>query len=100
MPVELSDYERLLGALRQLNTADAAIRTKIIELLVHKIEVTAEGFDIDYYGGESECERGLASAGPRPSGDKKETTEFFQVGGSKVFCKMAVPAGIEPATAL
>jgi site-specific DNA recombinase len=84
MPVELSDYELLLGSLRQLNTADAAIRAKIIELLVHKIEVTAEGFDIDYYGGESEIERGLASAGPRPSGDKKETTDFFQIGGSKV----------------
>ncbi len=83
MPVELSEYERLLGALRQLNTADAAIRSKIIELLVHKIEVTAEGFDINFYAGESEIERGLAHAGPVPSGHKK-TTELFQVGGSKV----------------
>ena len=88
LPVELSAYQAFVDSLRQLNTADPAIRTKVTELLVHKVRVTRDGFDIDFYAGESEIERGLAEAGPRPSGDgdtsKKETTDFFQIGGSKV----------------
>lgn len=88
MPAELSAYQSLVNSLGQLNAANPAIRTKIIELLVHKVRVTRDGFDIDFYAGESEIERGLAEAGPRPSGgagsSKKETTELFQVGGSKV----------------
>lgn len=84
LPVELSEYQSLLNSLGQLDSADATVRTKIIELLVHKVKVTAEGFDIDFYAGESEIERGLASAGPRPSASKNETTNFLQIGGSKV----------------
>ena len=76
------------GTLWQLNTAHPAIRMRVIELLVRKVKVTRDGFDVDFYAGESEIERGLAEAGPRLSGGggslKKETTDFFQIGGSKV----------------
>jgi site-specific DNA recombinase len=84
LPVELELYQSFIESLTQLNTAEASIREKIIELLVHKIVVLPDGFQIDFYGGEMEVERGLAHAGPRPSGTQKETTELFQVGGSKV----------------
>lgn len=47
--------------------------------------MTAEGFDIEYFGGESEIERGLASAGPLASGDRNEKpADFLKIGGSKV----------------
>jgi DNA invertase Pin-like site-specific DNA recombinase len=88
LPAELSAYQSLVNSLGSLDAADPAIRTRVIELLVHKIRVTRDGFDIDFYAGESEIERGLAEAGPRPSGSgdssKNETTDFFQIGGSKV----------------
>ncbi len=84
LPVELESYQSLIAGLTRLDSADPSVREKIIELLVHKIVITPDGFQIDFYGGEMEIERGLAHAGPRPSSSKKETTELFQVGGSKV----------------
>jgi hypothetical protein len=46
---------------------------KIIELLVHRITVTPDGFKIDFYGGSMEIERGLAQAGAPGFHPKEES---------------------------
>lgn len=81
LPAELRLYQARLVALGKLDTAEPEIRTKVIELLVHRIRVTPREFKIDFYGGEMEIERGLASAGPRAPG---AVIEPAKINGSKV----------------
>lgn len=82
MPVELETYEALIQAINRLGTADAATKQKIIELLVHKIEIVQDGFKIAFYAGEMEIERGLAQAGSRSP--KRGDQNLFLFNGSKV----------------
>ncbi len=56
-----------MNALGKLDQSDPEIKTKIFECLIHKVEITKDGCKIHFFAGESEIERGLASAGPAPS---------------------------------
>lgn len=63
LPVELETYEALTQAIHRLGTADAATKQKIIDLLVHKIEIVPDGFKVAFYAGEMEIEKGARSDG-------------------------------------
>ena len=67
LPVEMHSYLALMNALGKLDQSDPEIKTKIFECLIHKVEITKDGCKIHFFAGESEIERGLASAGPAPS---------------------------------
>ena len=65
LPAELTPYEALLRGLHQLK--DESTRTKIIEALIHEVEITPEGFRLHYYVGKNHVEGELArraSSGP------------------------------------
>lgn len=66
MPVGLTTYRGYLAALNKLKQNPVA-KAQIIEELVHRIDITPDGYRVHYYAGENHVERGLARrAGPRP----------------------------------
>ena len=77
LPAELGSYQRLLDHLQRLTQGadNAEIRSKIIQKLIHKVEVKPEGFRLHYFTSQEHVERELAMrAGSRPftatNGDK------------------------------
>ena len=62
MRAELASYQRLLDHLQRL-TQDAEkpeVRSKIIQKLIHKIEVKAEGFRLQYFVSQDHLQREFA----------------------------------------
>jgi len=64
-PAELGSYQSFIQALCKLNHAVPDVKTRIMELLIHKIEITRAGFNIAFYSGSSEIERGLDELRPK-----------------------------------
>ena len=69
-PVELSEYREFLKSLNQLARDEKATdsRCKIVQALIHRIEITSEGYEVKFHAGKQYVEGGLAEAGPPSSG--------------------------------
>jgi len=85
LPVDFESYEALLMVLKGFKEEPllAANKAKIIEALVHKIEITQKSFDIHFYVGQNQIQGELAQASSPTLNNKIQSSDFFIVNGSK-----------------
>ncbi len=104
MPASLKDFEGLLALLRKdlaKATPEAQdLKCKIVQRLVHKVEILAEGYRIYFYVGKNEIlprfyeEKEKREKAKQSQSLKSEESDFSLVHGSKMMLTSA-PTGIQ-----
>jgi DNA invertase Pin-like site-specific DNA recombinase len=80
MPTALSSYDALLTGLNRLATSPnaEATRYRILQALIHRIEITPDGFRLHHYVGRNHVERELEALKSETPGVSCEIRAFSQ----------------------
>jgi site-specific DNA recombinase len=84
MPVHFNSYAALLDGLRKItsNAVTADAKAKVIQALVHQVEVKKDGIRVHFYAGDQEIRR--AKEGPKGGLFESEKNSLFD--GSNSLC--------------
>jgi site-specific DNA recombinase len=85
-PAELQTFEAFTKYLRELmsSSAESSLKAKIIERLVHRIEVNKDGIKIHYYAGQEQLERSLVEIKGSPQGENPDPLFLKCVGSNSL----------------
>lgn len=67
VPAEIKSYQAFLDGFNKLDGNNPEIKTRIIQKLIHKIEIMHDGFKLHYYAGRSHFEGNPGAAGAKGS---------------------------------
>jgi site-specific DNA recombinase len=77
LPMELSSYQEFLKGVKKLKNLTPETRQKVVEQLIHKIEVKPDGFVVHYYVGRNQIRKEPEKSGSSFQIQLNRSQKFF-----------------------